>query len=383
VRRRVATGVLAWVGALGSALAVAHPESCRAPSTDDTLRAARAAVGWIATNQAPDGEFLYRYDGDAGAVVPGYSIVRHAGTLLALEQARAAGIPEAARAAARGHEWAAARLTPLDGDRSALTGDTGATALLVVALVERRQVDRSDVDDDQLRELGRFLATTVTDDGAVFAQWDLGTDRPVAGTRSPFFTGEVLWALARLHTTFPTEGWDEPTHRVARYLTTRRDDAERRFPPVSDHWGSYALAEMAAWPDAPARGTLSDEQLAYARRQAGLFGVQTRFESQRRPAGIVRRTRGPIALTAGIGTVGEGLGGVWRLAATDPDLDLVRGVVGERLACVAGMLVARQSHSDDPRLDGAWFRLGVTQVDDEQHAISALLAALPALEARS
>jgi hypothetical protein len=140
---------------------------------------------------------------------------------------------------------------------------------------------------------------------------------------------------------------------------------------------------MAAWPDAAAQGVLSDGQLAYARRQAGLFGVQTRFESQRRPSGIVRLTRGPFALPAGIGTVGEGLGGVWRLAAADPDLDLDRAVVGERLGCVAGMLVARQSRSDDPRIDGAWFRLGVTQVDDEQHAISALLAALPALEERA
>jgi hypothetical protein len=378
----VATGVLAWVGALGSALALAHPESCPAPSPEATLTAARAAVGWTATNQAPDGRFLYRYDGDAGVVVPGYNIVRHAGTLLALEQARAAGIDEATPAAERGHQWAASRVTSFDGDRAALTGDTGATALLVVALVERRQVDPSEVDDDQLRRLGRFLATTVTEDGAVVARWDVAADRPIAGTRSPFFTGEVLWALARLHATFPTEGWDEPTHRVARYLTTRRDDVERRFPPVSDHWGSYALAEMAAWPNAPAQGVLSDDQLAYARRQAGLFGVQTRFESQRRPTGIVRLTRGPFALTAGIGTVGEGLGGVWRLAATDPDLELDHAVVGERLACVAGMLVARQTHSDDPRLDGAWFRLGVTQVDDEQHAISALLAALPALEER-
>ena len=47
------------------------------------------------------------------------------------------------------------------------------------------------------------------------------------------------------------------------------------------------------------------------------------------------------------------------------------------------MLVHRQTHSDDPRTDGAWFRLGVTQVDDEQHAISALLAALPVIEARA
>jgi hypothetical protein len=378
----VATGVIAWLGALGSAVALAHPESCPAPTREATLTAASDAVGWIAANQSPDGEFMYRYDRDAAAVLPGYNIVRHAGTLLALEQARGAGIEAATRAADRGIAWATRRLTPLGGHRAALTGDTGATALLVAALVERRQVDRSDVDDDQLRQLGRFLGSTVTERGAVVARWDLATDRAIAGTRSPFFTGEVMWALARLHATFPDEGWDEPAHRVARYVATERDDVERRFPPVSDHWASYALAEMAAWPDAPPSGVLSDDELSYARRQAGLFGVQTRFESQRRPTGIVRLTRGAVANTAGVGTIGEGLGGAWRLAAADDDLDLDRGVVGDRLGCVAAMLVARQVHSDDPRLDGAWFRDGVTQVDDEQHAISALLAALPLLEER-
>ena len=317
------------------------------------------------------------------AVLPGYSTVRHAGTLLALEQARGAGIDEAGVVADRGLDWAERQLTRLDGGREALTGDTGATALLALALIERRRIEGSTADDDRLRRLGRFLEGAVTDDGAVVAAWHIGEDRPVAGSRSPFFTGEVLWALAALHAELPAEGWDEPARRISRYLVTQRDDTERRFPPVSDHWGSYALAEMAGWPHPPQDGVLSADELGYARRQAGLFGVQARFESQRRPEGVVRLTRGPVALPAGIGTVGEGLGGVWRLADLDPDLHLDRQAVGGRLACVAGMLVERQVHSDDPRLDGAWFRLGVTQIDDQQHAISALLAALPVLEPRS
>ncbi len=376
-------GVLAWLGGLGAAVAVAHPESCPTVTTEAAREAVRDAVGWIATNQADDGAFLYRYDRDAGAVLPGYSIVRHAGTLLALEQARGAGIREAGVVADRGLDWAERRLTRLDGRRDALTDATGATALLALTLIERRRIDDSTADDEQLRRLGRFLDGVVTADGAVVATWDLTEDQPVDGSRSPFFTGEVLWALAALHAELPAEGWDDPARRISRYLVTQRDDVERRFPPVSEHWGSYALAEIAGWPDAPADGVLTAEELAYARRQAGLFGLQARFESQRRPDGVARLTRGPVALPAGVGTVGEGLGGVWRLAALDDDLDLDRSAVGDRLACVAGMLVERQAHSDDPRVDGAWFRLGVTQIDDQQHAISALLAALPVLEERA
>ena len=266
----------------------------------------------------------------------------------------------------------------LPGGRAALTGETGASALLVTALAERRLVDGPDLEEDEvLTALGRFLAGTVTERGGVVAAWDLAADEPVVGSTSPFFTGEVLWALARLHVAFPEGGWDEPARQVAHYLAVERDDAERRFPPVSDHWASYAFAEMSAWPGGSGLG---EAERAYARRQAGLFGVQARFEAQRRPDGLVRQTRGPVALTAGIATVGEGLGGIWRLTGTEPALGLDEDDVADRLACVASLLVARQAESDDPRIDGAWFREDVTQVDDEQHAISALLLAAVVLE---
>lgn len=145
---------------------------------------------------------------------------------------------------------------------------------------------------------------------------------------------------------------------------------------MSEHWGAYAWDEMAAWPT-----QLTPAELAYAERQAGLFGLQVRYKAQRRPEGVVRWTRGPIALAAGVGTLGEGLGGIRRLAAVTPALAVDREVIDERLRCVAGLLVTRQARSEDGRVDGAWFRLGVTQVDDQQHAVSALLAALPALPA--
>ncbi len=375
MRGRVGAGLLAWVGGLAVVAVTAHPEACPTVTVEEARASAQAGIDWIALNQDPAGRFLYRYDRDDAEVLPGYNYVRHAGTLLALEQAAATGLDGAAAAAEAATDFAVGALTPLDGHRAAFTADTGGTGLLVAALVEHRRATGSTANDELLRDLGRFLVTTVTDDGAVVALWDLDADDPVEGSRSPFFTGEILWALARLHAEFPDEGWDEPARRISAYLTSERDDAERRFPPVSDHWGAYGWDEIAAWP-----AELTDGELSYAERQAGLFGLQVRYESQRRASGVVRLTRGPYALTAGVGTLGEGLGGIRRLAERAPGLDVDREAVDERLACVAGMLVERQTHSDDPRLDGAWFRYGVTQVDDQQHAISALLAATAVLE---
>jgi hypothetical protein len=378
VGRRVGAGLLAWLGGIVVLVAAAHPEGCPTVTAEEARAAAQAGVDWIVRTQEPDGEFLYRYDRSTGEpdTTLGYNHVRHAGTILALEQAAAAGLDGAESAAASATDWALDRLTELDDDRLAFTDATGGTGLLVNGLVEHRRATGDESHDDELLAMGRFLQDTVTDQGAITAGWDLDADEPVEGSRSPFFTGEILWALARLHAEFPGEGFDGSALKVSAYLATERDDVERRFPPVSDHWGAYAWDEIAAWPQ-----TLTDEELDYVKRQAGLFSLQVRYESQRRADPPVRWTRGPMAVPAGVGTLGEGLGGIRRLALQTDDLDVDLDAVDERLACVAGMLTERQVRNDDPAEDGAWFRGDdVTQIDDQQHAISALLAAIPVLE---
>ncbi len=96
--------------------------------------------------------------------------------------------------------------------------------------------------------------------------------------------------------------------------------------------------------------------------------------------GITRFTRGPIALAAGVGTLGEGLGNHLLHALDDGDLNEQLDVLVERADCAAHLLVTRQIDATDARSDadpdrtvGGWFRLGDTQMDDQQHALSALL----------
>ncbi len=77
------------------------------------------------------------------------------------------------------------------------TGDsieTGASALLVAAVGQRR-LDTGDTSHDQLmQELGRFLLSMTDSDGKVSAYWQPSTQQKT-GT-SIFSTGEVWFALA-------------------------------------------------------------------------------------------------------------------------------------------------------------------------------------------
>jgi hypothetical protein len=362
-------------------VAVVPAERCPEATPADRRAAVDRAVAWLDRNQQPDGSWVYSYDADADEILGGYNIVRHAGVVLSLYQAAGAGVTRARPVADAGLGFARGHLVRRDGWAAfgwpGAQLEAGATALLTAAVLERRErTGRRDL-DALAQRLGVFLVGQVRADGAVLARWDPDTGAAVPDQYDRFATGETWWALARLHRAFPAGGWDEPARRVGEYVATRRDHDERRFPYLSDHWSAYALDEMARWPGE----SLDDAEVAYARRLAGILGVQVRFESQRRAGGLARIVRGPFAPGSGLGTLGEGLAALDRLGTVDTRIEPLRDPIAVRSDCVAGLLVERQVDSREadarPRpglARGAWFHEGVTRMDDQQHAISALLA---------
>jgi hypothetical protein len=379
----VVAGALAWVAVVGLARGVALPERCPPASVAEVRASAEEAVGWFGRNQQADGRWVYRYDRAADEVDRRPHVVRQAGITLSLYQAHAAGVDGALAPADAGVDWLLGEVVEHDGWSAVRRGDlapTGASALLVAGLATRRAATDDPRYDDEMDALGRFLVAMTEPSGAVGANWDIPARRPVPGDRSPYFTGEAYLGLGLLAAADPTGGWEPGAARIGRYLATERDRAEDRFPPTSDHWAAYGLAQAAT-----TGGVLDGDHLAYAERLAGIFSVQVRYESQRTDSGLNRRLlRGPQVLGAGLGTLGEGLGSLWTVARHDDGLAGRRAAIAERVRCVAGMLVDRQvgtAEADDagtPGLArGAWFHADVTQMDDQQHALSALLLAEP------
>jgi small neutral amino acid transporter SnatA (MarC family) len=333
---------------------------------------------------------LYLYDREHDTVAPEYDMVRHTGAVMGLYRAALEGLPRALPSADRGATWALDRLREHDGWAAVeYQGEveTGATALLVAGLVLRRGKTGDTRHDAVLRRLGRFLVAQTERSGAVRAYYDPGTESPVPGKYSPFFTGETWWALASLHRAFPREGWGEPANRIGAYIATSRDDAEDHWPPLADHWAGYGLAETVEFPER-GRPPLTAHEASYARRQAGLFGGQVRWSAVRfdpwgalvRPGGVLRG--------GGYGVISEGLNGLWRASRADPRLADLREPIAERARCIAGLAIRAQSGPDDAegarhpqRIVGAWFRDGETRMDDQQHALAGLLRTIPIVAA--
>ena len=369
---------MAWIVAVALLrVTLLAPEICPDFTADDARNAAVAAGEWVATNQKPDGTFLYQYDRTTGATPGVYNLVRHAGTTMSLYQLVDAGETQFLDPADRATRYML--------DRMVATGDGGASwaepggdlqlgagALMAISLLIRRQATGDAAYDAELVQLGRFMVGQQRSDGVMLERWVRATEAPDPSQRSRYATGEALWALAFLHDKFPGESFDETAWRTLDYLSLRRDDEEGLFPnPWPDQWAAYSLGQMSTW-------GLADHHIAYARRLASAFGVQVRWDAQR-SGGIATMVHPPEPRGAGFGTVLEGLGRLGVLASRDDRLADIDDDLASRLVCGAARLAAAQTTADsivgaDPqREQGAWFRGGETRMDDQQHAASGML----------
>jgi hypothetical protein len=365
-RRRWLVGtVLAWgIGIALLRVVVVPAESCPPVAPASARGAIDQGADWLVRGQRLDGRFLYGYRADTDEVSPDYNTTRHAGVMDALYragriEAADAGLAYARRNTVSDAGWIA--FAPAPENASA-----GANALLLAALVHRRQVTGDRRYDGLARGIARFLAAQTLADGSVLNEWSRATEEPVAGSFGKFSTGETFYAFALMNGEFPGEGWDAYAHRIAAYLATSRDEAEGYPLRQADHWAAYGLAELA-------QDGLTPTEAEYARWLAGYFGFLVRFDSQH----VGRIFGGALGSGAALGVVGEGTAALWRAAGSDPRLEDLRADLAERVGCEAGILVDRQTAPSNPNPNerGAWFHDDYTQMDDQQHAIAALIAA--------
>jgi hypothetical protein len=372
-----------WVGGFAALrLSILAPEDCPPVSASALEHAAARGGEWIGRGQRENGRYVYEYDRSDDRIVPGYNIVRHAGVTMSLYQLARAGHRDALPAAEEGLAVMLDALVPAGEGMAYVEGGgeagLGASALMLAALAQRREATGDGAHDREMRALGRFLTGQITTGGQMLEAYDLTARTAVPGRTSRYATGEAAWALAQLHNLFPGEGWGAHARDVLDYLATARDEVEGLdFAPWPDQWAAYTLSELAP-------SGLDDHHVAYARSLAARFGMLIRSESQKDgwPVPFVD----PRARGAGLGVWVEGLGALGHAAAADDRLADLRPLIDERVACGGALLAERQQERADaagaasPELvAGAWFRDGVTRMDDQQHALSGLLVAAGAL----
>ena len=385
MRKRIALHLsVLIIGGAVIRVAVVPAEVCPPVTALEVSASIEAATTWLVGGMADDGTYTYGFDRDEGVINQGYNYARHGGVTMSLYQAyEVIGDPDLLAAADAGLAHALNDIVE-HGDWMGWQpgGDIplGANGLLLAALSIRRRATGDTVHDELMRGIARFLVGQQQENGSIFASWDIRAGEP-RESFGPFATGEAAWALALLDRQMPAEGWGEASGLTLDYMGEDRNRLEGYVTSLPDHWAAYTVSDIR--PD-----LLTTGRVEYARRLAGYFGIRLRFEAQRRGDGINLWLRWYPGPPAGVGAAGEGIGALHRLSVEEPRLADLTAAIEERLVCTAGFMVRRQISADEATggataslESGAWFYRGYTQMDDQQHVLSALLAALPVLEA--
>ena len=228
--------------------------------------------------------------------------------------------------------------------------------------------------DRLLRGIARFLVAQERADGSVLEYWE-----PVDAAAGARRLREVLDRRGLLRAgadaeDLPRGRLGAAAHRVADYLATRRDAAEGYSSRQPDHWAAYGLEELGAGrADRHARRTTRAGSPATSGSWSG--------SSRSTPAGSSTRSRSRARSS---GRSGRATAALWRLAG---ERSAARRPAGRsrRADLLPGGDPRRapgRGDRPDPRARGAWFADGYTQMDDQQHAMAALIGAREVPELR-
>jgi hypothetical protein len=226
-------------------------------SVDALQAATRDGVAYLLRSIRDDGSFIYHQNAATGKILPGYNILRHAGSLCIIYQA----IPLTAMSAADPliekacafmmtylHVLPPSLLPTGGGDIACIVeaneAKLGGTGLALLALIERYKV-RPDPDSLlQMKRMAAFLVWMQEGSGKFRSKLIYDKGR-FAFFESVYYPGEAILALLRLYAIDPDPRWLQTARTGSDYLVKNPVRSEV-FDRGHHHWFAIALTELHA-----------------------------------------------------------------------------------------------------------------------------------------
>jgi hypothetical protein len=373
------------------------------PVSVDPVQLAQAidrSSGYLLGLVQADGQLRYRFNLDPEVEVSEkYNVVRHAGSIHAMAQARARRpSPELDQGIHRAAEFlASCCLRPVPGHTEALalwsdptlTGahddpiqaKLGSAGLGLVALVGARGAGSRAVSLGQLEGLGRFVLWMQRDDGSFYSK-----HIPSRGGRddtwtSLYYPGEAALGLLALDQVAPDDRWVVGAARALGHLAELRKDAQR---VPADHWALLATAELLPRIER-AGGAVTEEALRHHSHQVVDTILREHGAHRRRPD--LRGSFTSDGRAASNATRLEGLLAAWSFEADPAYRARMAPAITEGIAWLLGVQVQQGGHAgavtraaaaleSHPRMDAKELRsfnrrATEVRIDYVQHALSA------------
>ncbi len=218
-------------------------------------RAVCTSSDYLAMQVGLDGKFDYGYYSVSNKAIPGYNILRHAGSVwsllsayrlsgdkFVLEQAESA-INYLIRNMVYKYPEKLSRENTLyvfDAEQSEVK--IGANAIAIIALTEYMDIIGNNKYEKYVRELGNGITELFDErDGSFFHVLKYPSLAPRDKFRTVYYDGETLFALCRLYGLTKKQGYLNMACAAAdRFIA-------KDYTKYSDHWTAYAFKELALY----------------------------------------------------------------------------------------------------------------------------------------
>lgn len=354
-------------------------------SIDAPLLRARVglAASFLARATASDGKMTYLYDVATDRPVDDeYSIIRHAGATDALFAAYAELRDPALLSAgerALGFLDRALRTVAGDATRAYLPSDEnamapiGGTGLALIAFAAHASATHDLRHLERMRSLGAFLVGQLDAAGRFLPYREAGASTPSRDVL--YFPGEAMLGLLRLHALDPDARWLDAVERAARFRI--ETPYHPRVDAVRDYWFSLTVAALYArtgkqvFADRAlyvADGAMreADEEEADFEESGGAFDATPRANPT---STYLEAIATDVPLARSLHRSDAALLDHARRAASF--------VVWQQLDAESAFRARSKEHALGAVVSNPWGT--EARIDDEQHAIVALLALLSAV----
>lgn len=197
------------------------------------------------------GVYDYLYDPTEDRVLPGYNLLRHAGTTYALlELYRVEGGAKFLKTAERALDWLLAQKDSCPPPHETYAclyenneAKLGGSGLAILALVESYRATGNQERLTQAEELAGWLLAIESDAGE-FTVHIQARDGALDDHVSLYYPGEAIFGLVRLGEETGNEAYLDAARRAAVWLITVRDKGVTEGELEHDHWLLYGLNEL-------------------------------------------------------------------------------------------------------------------------------------------
>ena len=343
------------------------------------------SMGYLGRNLKEDGRFVYRRNVDSEIKYDNtvYNSLRHAGTLYSMYLYEQMGLETRYKEARINSSlYFVNRYIKKVNDKMSVVlslpeeegikfpiAKSGAAGVALAALCNLTEdaESKETITLELMRELGEFLLFMQSEDGQIYAYYDINKKMIDKKAQAMFYPGEAAFGLLSLYEIDPRQKWLDGAIKAIMYLANERKDMDLDMP--FDHWSVLVIEKLIE------KNLLNSSQLQTLKTYAEHMAIPILSNQITNPNNSYYGAFKDNVRPGSIGTIMEGLASVYFCTDNEP----LKRIISKSLS-IGNYFLSKTQVKTGTQAGGMpnsanWVKPGVTpnasviRIDNIQHVV--------------